>query len=245
MKHLNIIGLLSATLLLLTGCGGGYTNNTAIEDDEPIDFINMPASTLTQELKDALAYMGNEERLAYDVYISLYNYHLSNNNTEITQLQNIATQSEQTHVGIVQSLVQKYNLSADDLSNVNNGVADSNVSFEDMPQGQYDIPTIQNLYNILYDKGISSSQDALEVGCMVEVTDINDLNDYLIVAETSEAEDVYTAFDILRDGSYNHYWAFDQGLKNLGITDGCCSLGTIDNINYCHPEYPQNERGKR
>jgi len=43
-------------------------------------------------------------------------------------------------------------------------------------------------------------------------------------------------FNFLRDGSYKHYWAFDKGLKNMGIDNGCCSLGT----NYCHPEYPQN-----
>ncbi len=48
-------------------------------------------------------------------------------------------------------------------------------------------------------------------------------------------------FTVLRDASYNHYWAFDKGLKDLGVSDGCCSLGTIDGINYCHSEYPKNE----
>jgi hypothetical protein len=182
--------------------------------------------------------MGNEERLAYDVYMNLYNYHNENNNIQIMQFPNIAN-AEETHVEIVQSLVQKYDLGADDLSNVDTAVADNSVSFEDMPSGVYDIPAIQELYDALYAKGITSQQDALEVGCMVEVTDINDLDEYIELAEESNAADVIDAFNILRDGSYSHYWAFDKGLKNMGVTDGCCSLGQ----EYCHPEYPQNSNG--
>jgi hypothetical protein len=37
------------------------------------------------------------------------------------------------------------------------------------------------------------------------------------------------------------YWAFDNGLKKLDISDGCCSLGTINGVNYCQPDYPQEE----
>jgi len=220
--------------------GGG--NGDGDGEGTPIDIIGMPTSTLTQELKDAIAYMGNEERLAYDVYMNLYEYHMTNG-TQIAQLQNIASRSEQTHVGIVQSIVQKYDLGADDLTDITDGVADNNVSFEDMPRGEYDIPAIQDLYDALYTKGTVSPQDALEVGCLVEVTDINDLDHYLTLAQDSEAADVQIAFEVLRDGSYSHYWAFDKGLKALGVTEGCCSLGTIDGVNYCHPEYPQNTTG--
>ena len=74
---------------------------------------------------------------------------------------------------------------------------------------------------------------------MVEVVDVTDLDEYIQLAQTSEAIDVVDAFNILRDGSYNHYWAFDEGLKNIGISEGCCSLGDT----YCHPEYPQTEKG--
>jgi hypothetical protein len=187
--------------------------------------------------------MGNEERLAYDVYMNLYNYHVETSNTSIRQLQNIASNSEKRHVKIVQSLVQRYELNADELTDVENPLKDRNVAFDEMPSGQYDIPAIQDLYDALYAKGIESVQDALEVGCMVEVTDINDLDAYLQTAQNDNAADVQTAFEFLRSGSYNHYWAFDKGLKDRGVTDGCCSLGTIDGVNYCHTEYPQNNRG--
>jgi hypothetical protein len=188
------------------------------------DLSQYPVSTLTQDVKDALAYMGNEERLAYDVYMNLYNYHLQNGD-EIRQMINIASRSESTHVQIVQDLVKRYNLGATDLSNVENPVADNNVVLDEMPSGQYDIPAIQSLYDTLYTKGIQSVQDALEVGCMVEVTDIDDLDKWIAKAEEANATDVIEGFQILRAGSYNHYWAFDKGLKNMGVVEGCGVLG--------------------
>ena len=36
------------------------------------DYIDAPKSTLSQDVIDALNYMGDEERLAYDVYLKLY-----------------------------------------------------------------------------------------------------------------------------------------------------------------------------
>lgn len=237
-----LIGTALIATLLLVGCGSDSSIDTLTTDmsdtqnGTPIDVNIYPMSTLTPELKDAIAYMGNEERLAYDVYMNLYIYHKETSSIEISQFINIAENAEKMHVAIVQSIVQKYDLGVDDLNNVDTAVADNSVTFEDMPSGVYDIPAIQDLYDLLYAKGITSKQDALEVGCMVEVTDINDLDKYMQLAEESNAADVLDAFDILREGSYSHYWSFDKGLKNINIIDGCCSLGQ----EYCHPEYPQN-----
>jgi hypothetical protein len=201
-------------------------NSTDESHGNEFNLSNYPVtSTLTIELKNSLAYMGNEERLAYDVYHNLYNYHVDNNNDEIKQLENISEKSEIKHVGIVQDLVQRYKLGAEDVTNVINPVANRDVKFEDMPSGTYDIPAIQELYDILYAKGISSRKDALMVGCMVEVTDVDDLDKYILLAEASKATDVIEAFNVLRDGSYNHYWAFDKGLKNIGIENGCYVKG--------------------
>lgn len=199
------------------------------EDEEHKEFSldDYPQTeNISQDLKDALAYMGNEERLAYDVYKNLYNYHVSNNNTEIKQLNNIADKSETKHIATVQSLVQRYNLQASDLSDVNETITSQNnmsneITLEAMPSGVYDIEKIQTLYNALYDLGIQSQEDAMKAGCMVEVTDITDLDEYILIAEESNATDVVAAFNDLRDGSYKHYWAFDKGLKNLGVENGC------------------------
>jgi len=205
----------------------------------PVDVSQTPLSVLTPELKEALAHMGNEERLAYDVYFNLYNYH-ADKGIEIFQLYNISQNSERTHVGIVQSLVQKYDLGASDIPVIDGSVTaeynmSNTITFEEMPSGVYDIPAIQALYDTLYAKGVTSQRDALEVGCMVEVTDVNDLDEYIELAEGSNAQDVVDAFTSLRSGSYSHYWAFDKGLKNLGVLEGCCSLGS----EWCHMEYPQ------
>ena len=194
-----------------------------------------PSNTLTQEVKNTLAYMGNEERLAYDVYNYLYSAH-SKNGEEIKQLTNIATKSEAIHIQTVQLLVQKYITDVNYFTNVTLENLDyMYTEVEDMPAGNYSIPAIQDLYDSLITKGVQSKQDALEVGCMIEVVDINDLAEDIAIAEDSNASDVVTAFEFLRDGSYKHYWAFDKGLKNMGIETGCCSFGD----EWCHTEYPQ------
>ncbi len=227
--------LVTATVLALVGCAG--EGKGANKGGAGFDITQYPESNLTQEIIDSLAYMGNEERLAYDIYTVLYDYHYDDGIT-IKQLANIP-KSERQHVEIVQSVIQKYNIDTDNLTDVPTPVADQNVSFEDMPTGVYDIVAIQELYDMLYDKGIASQQDALEVGCMVEVVDIDDLDEFILQAEASNATDIVAAFNILRDGSYRHYWAFDKGLKNIGISDGCCSLSPALGHNFCHPEYPQ------
>ncbi|WP_457745473.1 DUF2202 domain-containing protein [Sulfurimonas sp.] len=199
-----------------------------------------PANLLTQEVKDTIAFMGNEERLAYDVYQYLYNYHITNSGTAINQFTNIATRSETQHIQTVQLLVKKYINALSDFTNLDATVnLDANMSYADlaaseMPAGLYNIAHIQELYDMLTAKGVESKQAALEVGCIVEVVDVDDLEHELTLAHDSNASDVVTAFEFLRDGSYNHYWAFDKGLRNMGV-DGCCVLGD----EYCHPEYPQ------
>ncbi len=40
---------------------------------------------------------------------------------------------------------------------------------------------------------------------------------YIALAQDSNASDVEEAFTFLRNASYNHYWAFDKGLKDLGL----------------------------
>jgi len=112
-----------------------------------------------------------------------------------------------------------------------------------MPRGVYDIQAIQDLYDALYALGQNSQEDALKVGCMVEVTDIDDLDKYITQAQESNATDIEAAFNTLRNGSYNHYWAFDKALKNIGVTNGCYYEGDTLLTNK-EGIYPQNESGQ-
>jgi hypothetical protein len=168
--------------------------------------------------------MYNEEALAHDIYLAIYEIQ------PLNQLQNIATKSEVKHIEAVNELAIKYDLNMTQYPDT-----DVPYSIEGIHPGVYPVEAIQELYDMLYDKGIQSEKDALEVGCMVEVVDIDDLDKYIGYAEASEAADVLDVFNFLRNGSYTHYWAFDSGLVNMSIVDGCCSLGT----EWCHPEYPK------
>ena len=116
---------------------------------------------------------------------------------------------------------------------------DVSYSIKNIGDGDYPVDTVQYLYNLLYSKGIQSEKDALEVGCMVEVVDIDDLNKYIGYANTASASDVLTVFNFLRDGSYAHYWSFDEGLKNMGVANGCCSVSPALGYDFCQPDYPK------
>jgi hypothetical protein len=229
-----------------------YENNeTAIQIQEDINTTEdanctefnvsaYPMSTLTLELKNSLSYMGNEERLAYDVYQNLYKYHLEESATEIPQLKNISEKSEITHIQLVQDIINKYSLGAEDFTNVVNDLDLNDTTVDAMPSGQYDVPVIQALYTTLYTKGIVSTTEALFSACMVEVTDVEDLDRYILQAEISKATDIVDGFNVLRDGSYSHYWSFDQGLKDAGIENGCYVEGDALLTNK-EGIYPQEE----
>ena len=207
--------------------GGGMESMSNITNT----IYTLPESNLTNEQKYTLAYMWNEEKLAKDIYFAL------NELTPHQTLYNIAERSETKHEAMVEALIQKYDI------NITN-LADYTISYSEdelraFGPGQYGLPEIQDLYNVLYEKGSQSLIDALQVGCMVEVTDINDLDKDIVTA--SGADDLVMVFSSLRSGSYSHYWAFDSALKALGISDGCCSVG----VDYCKTtdEYPLPSNG--
>lgn len=234
MNKLLKSSLTLAILLGLNACGGGSSSNNASNDntDEVLPTtvttaLSSDKSTLNQELQDSITYMYNEEKLAKDVYLNVYE------KQPLKQLYNIATKSETKHEDAVNELAIKYDLNITLYPDTEEPY--DKKSLDAYGSGEYPVVAIQELYDTLYDKGIQSSKDAYEVGCMVEVTDIDDLDKYIVQATDSNASDVLAVFNFLRDGSYNHYWSFDAGLKSIGVSEGCCSLGTT----YCHPEYPQ------
>jgi len=189
---------------------------------------SLPAYVLSAAQKETLAYMWNEEKLAKDIYIALNAIYPSQ------QLSNIATKAETQHESSVEALLKKYNLSVTDVLNSSGTAVYSATALAAIPAGIYTLPELQTLYNALYTEGSISAQKSLEVGCKVEVTDVNDLDRDIMTA--GSALDLVATFENLRAGSYSHYWAFDGGLKTIGITTGCCSLGS----DFCHPEYPNS-----
>jgi hypothetical protein len=174
--------------------------------------------------------MYNEEGLAYNVYMNIYKIQV------VQQLQKIAENAETKHMQAVDELAVKY-----DLNMTTYDPTLEPYSKEGIGDDTYTVPRIQKLYDLLYAKGIKSKKDALEVGCMVEVVDVDDLKEDIALATESNATDVLEVFNFLIMGSYNHYWSFDKGLKDMGISGGCCSVEDEFGLGYdfCQPDYPK------
>lgn len=219
--------VLLVSLLLFTACGSSNSDKTPT-NITAIDLSDYSLSALSDKQKYSLAHMWFEEKLAHDLYLDLYDM------TAANQLTNIATKSEVKHIQLVEDLVVAYDL------NITNYLNDYMVHYSEeelaaLPRGEFAIPAIQTLYDDLFTKGKESKQASLEVGCIVEVVDVDDLNLYIAGAQDNAA--LIDTFTILREGSYAHYWSFDDGLKKLGISNGCCYLG----VEFCKTadEYPQ------
>ena len=148
-------------------------------------WTNLSSATpgqLSTEEAAALLYMREEEKLAHDVYVTLYAQ------WSLPIFRSIS-QSEQTHADAVKTLLDRYGLS-DPASSVVGVFAD---------------PVLQTLYNDLVARGSESLSEALKVGAAIEEIDILDLESR--IAKTDKA-DIQKVFDNLMKGSYNHLRAF-------------------------------------
>lgn len=137
---------------------------------------------LSQAESDALLYVREEEKLAHDVYVFLYN------KWNLPVFQNIAN-SEQTHTDAIKTLITRYGLQDPALAAV----------------GKFTDPDLQKLYEDLTKQGSISIAEALKVGGAVEEIDILDLQQHL--TEITHA-DLRQVFQNLLNGSYNHLSAF-------------------------------------
>lgn len=249
LKSLVAIGI----VFVMAGCGGenfSPVNDVSMDLGDPIDgsveellgtlpteiqdAIDEPTSKLSEELTNTLSHMGNEERLAYDVYNALAVQY-----PDLGPLNKIPD-SEYEHITAMQQLIQKYKLS-DDINFTNIDLPELgyiNTAIEDMEAGRYDIAKIQQLYDDLVLQGSASEMDALKVGCTIEVVDVQDLDAYIELAQESNATDIETVFTSLRAGSYNHYWAFDNALIKKGEAEGCCPVALTLGYTEC-PDYPK------
>ncbi len=149
--------------------------------------ISTSAQAATKPDVAALQYMVAEEKLAHDVYVTLGEEY------GVRVFTNIA-RSETQHQSSVATLL--------DLYGIKNPTINDKV-------GVFDDPKLQNLYDDLIAKGMLSLQDALEVGVLVEKTDIADLKEILAGNEPAEVGRVLTQ---LLKASYNHLAAFERQL---------------------------------
>jgi hypothetical protein len=160
----------------------GYTSGAAI------GLESLPTGELSPAEEEALVFMREEEKLARDVYLFLYDQ------WRLPLFQNIAT-SEQTHSEAVAALLDRYGI-ADPASTV---------------AGVFVNADLQSLYNQLTAQGSQSLADALKVGAEIEEIDILDLQSQLTITDNADIQQVFTN---LLNGSYNHLRAFTSTLLN-------------------------------
>ena len=141
--------------------------------------------TLSDLEKSDLIFIREEEKLARDVYIALYQ------KWNMPIFQNIA-KSEETHMTTMGVLLDKYNIQ-DPVTTVTPGV--------------FQNQELQNLYVSLVQQGESSLEQALMVGATIEDLDIKDIQEAL---ENTEKADIQNAYQNLARGSRNHLRAFNR-----------------------------------
>lgn len=147
-------------------------------------------SSLSQVEKTDLLFMREEEKLARDIYLTLYEA------WELAVFSNIAS-SEQNHMDALLKLLRTYRLTDPAAGNA---------------IGEFTNPTLQSLYDSLLEKGRLSAVDALQVGGIIEETDMRDL---VGAIDRSDNADIDATYENLLCGSRNHLRSFARNLESL------------------------------
>jgi hypothetical protein len=155
----------------------------------------LPNEALSDAERDSLAYMREEEKLAYDVYTQLNT--LWGGQTRV--FGNIA-KSEATHTEAVRQLLLRYNLT-DPAANLGAGL--------------FFNADLQALYVNLLSQGSPSLVAALQVGAAIEELDILDIQTALVGIDN---QDIRTVYGSLLKGSRNHLRSFVKTLAQQGVT---------------------------
>jgi len=149
---------------------------------------------LTEAEASSLRFMREEEKLARDVYQSLFQ------KWNLVSFRNISA-SEQAHFEAVGALLTRYGIS-DPAANTAPGV--------------YVDATLTALYNDLMAKAMRSAEDALAVGVMIEKQDIADLESAIHGTDKLDVKRVYTN---LMNASHNHLEAFETACGLIAVAN--------------------------
>ena len=143
-------------------------------------------TAIGQTAEERLLYLIEEEKMAHDVYITMYTLYGA------PMFENIS-RSETQHQNTVLAVLQDRAI-ADPRSN---------------EIGVFRDQTLQTLYDSLIAQGSRSLSDAYAVGVKIEEVDIADLTADLKLVDSSDT-DVVNTMNILKRGSENHLRAFSR-----------------------------------
>ena len=158
----------------------------AIEDNSTID------AALSDTETSHLVFMREEEKLARDAYITLYEW------WGLKAFSNIS-KAEQAHMDALLTMLNTYSIPDPVVSN---------------DVGAFEDPKLVDLYADLLAHGEISQLEALHVGALVEEVDILDLYD--AIEDTSQA-DIIAVYENLLAGSEKHLRAFAGQIENQGV----------------------------
>jgi hypothetical protein len=159
--------------------------NKAQNHTDKSSFSDLSDVTLTQEEAEALLFMIEEEKMAMDIYDTLYEA------TGITTFDKISD-SESKHYNTLLNLAENLDLDTSSLST---------------DAGLFENDEIQSLYDSLIEKGLLSDSDAIEVGIAIEETDIADLIESIESTDIATIENIYNH---LLEASQHHLSVFEN-----------------------------------
>lgn len=201
-----VIALLSVGIIQLSACG--MTSDEVLSDqnatDTEMEFSSelnsyatiidqFPLAELTENEINGLQFMREEEKMARDVYLTLYEQWF------LIPFKNIS-KSEQVHMDAILNLLNKYGL--DDPA-------------EGKEIGEFTNSDLQELYDDLVLRGSESAVEALNVGALIEEVDIIDIQ--RLLDEDFESEDIEFVMSNLLRGSGFHLKAFVWNLNKYSI----------------------------
>ena len=175
---------LPAALFLALAIGG--CSDGAAESDE----LPRAESSTADEVAD-LQYMREEEKLARDVYLVLFDA------WGVQTFTNIAS-SEQTHTDAVARMIERLEFE--------DPVVDDTI-------GVFVNLQLDALYDQMVTEGLQSSVDALHVGATIEEVDMIDIQ---AAVERADDPEIIALYESLLCGSRNHLRAFTSNLENAG-----------------------------
>jgi hypothetical protein len=178
------------------GRGGGFGNGQPSDERFTESLAEMISELELSDLNDSeaegLIFMFEEEKLARDVYATLYeiwNYPI---------FANIGG-SEQQHMDALAMLLTRYELP---------------MPMTATAPGEFESEKLQSVYDELVATGKNSLVDALSVGATVEDLDIADLLGYI---DDTDSDDLAVVYQNLLKGSRNHLRSFSAQLERQDV----------------------------
>ena len=191
------LSIMLISLSLLSSCNSALEARSAADmggmETTAFNIDQFPAEDVNDAEAEGLIFMREEEKLARDVYKTLYTH------WNIRVFNNIP-RSEQQHMDAIKLLLDRYQLEdpvGDDLL------------------GVFKNEALQELYNTLTAQGSVSLVEALKAGALIEEIDILDLQREL--DDDVDNQDITFVYENLMKGSRNHLRAFVRNLSRQGV----------------------------